>query len=95
MKTLLCSESGLLTDLLGYSEGLLWGAGHHAVRHRDTGLFEQANAHVFVQGEVPLLLLQVGGLRMGHMTSKQTCGTTKNLKEKTKAMNVQFVRRNI
>lgn len=61
-----------LTYLLGRSVGLLRGAGHHAGGDRDAGLLQQPDAHVLVQGEVPLLLL-------GHMASKQTRRTAQNL----------------
>lgn len=63
-----------LTDLLGHGVGLLRGVGHHAGRDGDAGLFQQPDAHVLVQGEVPLLL--------GHMASEQTRRTTQNLVER-------------
>lgn len=67
------------TDLLGRGVGLLGGAGHQAGGHGDAGLFQQADAHVLVQGEVPLLLLQVRGLQLGRMASEQTGGTAEDL----------------
>lgn len=70
-----------LTDLLGHSVGLVRGAGHHPGWHRDAGLFQQPDAQVLVEGEVPLLLLQVGGLQLGHVASEQTRRTTEDLEE--------------
>lgn len=48
--------SCVLTDLLGNSISLIRRAGHQTRRHRDARFFQQPDAHVFMQGEVPLLL---------------------------------------
>lgn len=71
------NQQWLLTDLFGHTVGLLWGAGHHALRNRDAGLLQQPDARVLVQRQTPLLLLLQ--LQRRHMSSKQTRGHTQDL----------------